>query len=428
MINKRFARSLTALVVVITLGNLSPMTANAAFPVLKLDISNRNDAAQTEPGFTSFTIADSGSEVEGIKVELSGSLDARWRGAPIGIPYELIYRDFIFARPVGMTVTLSGLEANQSYEITIYAYDTGSAGDRIADWISNGGLVLTSAFNGGQAPRNEYDNAFTGTTQSDATGKIVLECGPGEGTIEESGASNPFAFMNALVVSSLTPVTKARHPDPADGALHSGTEVTLGWLPGGYAASHNVYLGDNYISVDNATTENTDIFLGSTIDNFFSIGIAGNPYPDGLTPGTTYYWRIDEVNNLYPDSPLKGDVWSFTVPSKTAFNPNPVDGVMFVDPNVTLSWIPGADSVLHRLYFGDKLHDVQAGTGGTSKGPVSASTYIPACSNSIKRTIGGSMSSMEEPLIRGMSGASPRRFKAWVQSSLTCGRILPVRH
>jgi len=27
----------------------------------------------------------------------------------------------------------------------------------------------------------------------------------------------------------------------------------------------------------------------------------------------TYYWRIDGIDNLEPDSPYKGDVWSFTV-------------------------------------------------------------------------------------------------------------------
>ncbi len=366
---------MTTLVVVMILGSLSPTTANASYPILKLDISNRNVSSQTEPGFTSFTLADSGTEVEGITVELAGTLDARWRGAPTGIPYELIYRDFIFSRPGGMTVTLSGLQANQVYEITIYAYDTGSAGDRVGEWTTNGEHVLTTAFNGGVSPRDEYDNAFTGTAQSDGTGTIVLECGPGEGTIEESGASNPFGFMNALVVSSMTPITKARRPEPADGVLHSGTEVSLGWLPGGYAASHDVYFGDNFVNVDSATKGDTDIFIGSTTNSFFLVGSAGSPYPEGLSPGTTYYWRIDEVD---ADGTVhKGDVWSFTVPSKTAFNPNPVDGVMFVDPNITLSWISGADSVTHRLFFGDNLQDVQAGTGGTDKGSVTTATFNP---------------------------------------------------
>ena len=377
MINKCFVRLLTTLVVVMILGSLSPTTANAAYPVLKLDISNRNVASQTEPGFTSFTLADSGSEVEGITIELAGNLDARWRGTPTGISYELIYRDFIFSRPGGMTVTLSGLEANQTYEITIYAFDTGSAGDRIADWTTNGEFVLTTTFNGGISPTNQDDRAFTGTAQSDGTGTIVLECGPNENTVEQSGAGSPFGFMNALVVSSMTPLTKARRPEPAEGVLLSGTEASLGWLPGGYAASHNVFFGDNFVNVDSATTDDTDIFIGTTTDSIFLVGSAGSPYPEGLSPGTTYYWRIDEVNDLHPDSPWKGDVWSFTIPSKTAFNPIPVDGIMFVDPNITLSWIPGADSVTHSLYFGDNLQDVQAGTGGTAKGPVNTASYNP---------------------------------------------------
>ncbi|MFC1795152.1 hypothetical protein ACFL3Q_16395, partial [Planctomycetota bacterium] len=34
--------------------------------------------------------------------------------------------------------------------------------------------------------------------------------------------------------------------------------------------------------------------------------------PAKLDWNTTYYWRIDEVNDLNPDSPWKGPVWSFT--------------------------------------------------------------------------------------------------------------------
>ncbi|HUV63700.1 MAG TPA: hypothetical protein VMW24_07365 [Sedimentisphaerales bacterium] len=38
----------------------------------------------------------------------------------------------------------------------------------------------------------------------------------------------------------------------------------------------------------------------------------GGPYPSGLVAGTTYYWRIDEVNDADPNSPWKGPVWSFS--------------------------------------------------------------------------------------------------------------------
>jgi len=377
MINKCHVKLLVTLIIAMILGGLGPTTANASYPILMLDISNRNVDTQTEEGFTSFTVGDSGSVIDGIKIELAGSIDARWRGDPTGIPYELIYRDFIFSRPGGMTVTLSGLQPNETYEITIYAYDTGSAGDRIADWTANGEFLLTTTFNGGLAPADADDNAFTGTAQSDGTGTIVMESGPNANTIEQSGAGNPYSFINALVVSSMTPVTTARRPVPEDGALITTNKVDLQWQPGMISVSSNVYLGEDFGAVSNATTEDTDIFRGNMTEIIFPVGSEGNPYPSGLAEKTTYYWRIDEVNDLHPDSPWKGEVWSFTIASKSAFNPNPVDGTIFIDPNVTLSWTPGSGSVMHRMYFGDNLQDVQAGSGGTAKGPVSGLNYSP---------------------------------------------------
>jgi hypothetical protein len=34
--------------------------------------------------------------------------------------------------------------------------------------------------------------------------------------------------------------------------------------------------------------------------------------PGSLEWGTTYYWRVDEINNNNPDSPWVGNIWSFT--------------------------------------------------------------------------------------------------------------------
>jgi len=34
--------------------------------------------------------------------------------------------------------------------------------------------------------------------------------------------------------------------------------------------------------------------------------------PDKLAWDTTYYWRVDEINNQHPDSPWVGSLWSFT--------------------------------------------------------------------------------------------------------------------
>jgi len=165
---------------------------------------------------------------------------------------------------------------------------------------------------------------------------------------------------------------QASGPNPANGALHSDTWVSLSWRPGDFAVSHDVYLGENFDDV-NAGAEST--FQGNQSSTFFVAGFPGFAYPDGLVPGTTYYWRIDEVNNADPNSPWKGDVWSFSVPPKTAYNPVPADGAESVALDVKLSWTAGFGAKLHTVYFGDNFDDVSNAAGGLPQG---AATYTPA--------------------------------------------------
>ncbi|MHC4328665.1 MAG: hypothetical protein ACYSWW_11160 [Planctomycetota bacterium] len=359
---------------VLVLGFVLTGTAYAGSPILKLDINQTDTPAETEADFVSFTLADSGSEVAGITVEFGGTLDSRRRDTPAGVPLEQIYRDFIFSRPGSMTVTLSGLAGNTTYEITIYAFDTGSAQTRIAEWTANGEFVCTTEFDGAvDSPEAEGDYAFTGKATADSSGIIVLESAPVEGTREMSGASHPFAFLNGLVISSSAPITKARRPEPANGALYADTWVNLSWMPGDLAVSHDVYLGDDFDGVNNGTPSSPG-FVGNQSSTFIVAGFPGFPYPEGLVPGTTYYWRIDEVNDAEPNSPWKGDVWSFSIPPKTAYFPDPADGTDFVDPNATFSWTGGFGAKLHTVYLGTNFNDVNNAVGGAPQG---TTTFTP---------------------------------------------------
>jgi hypothetical protein len=169
-------------------------------------------------------------------------------------------------------------------------------------------------------------------------------------------------------------IPKAYGPSPADGEMYMDTWVSVSWRVGDFAASHDVYMGEDYQSVEEASRD-SELFRGNQTVTFFVAGFPGYPYPDGLVPGTTYYWRIDEVNDADPNSPWKGDVWSFSIPPKTAYYPDPADGAEFIDPNtVTLSWTEGFGAILHTVYLGDDYDQVNNATGGIPQG---ITTYRP---------------------------------------------------
>jgi WD40 repeat protein len=178
------------------------------------------------------------------------------------------------------------------------------------------------------------------------------------------------------------PLTTAYSPKPYKDTLHNNTWVSLEWRAGDFAVSHDVYFGDNFDDVD-AGAEST--FQGNQALTSLIVGLPDFVYPDGLFPGTTYYWRIDEVNETEPNSPWKGDVWSFSIPPKTAYNPEPADGTNSVEGsrsarltrhqlNVTLSWTAGFDAKLHTVYFGDNFDDVNNAIDGLQLGKTS---YTP---------------------------------------------------
>jgi len=166
----------------------------------------------------------------------------------------------------------------------------------------------------------------------------------------------------------------ASSPSPADGALHKDTWVNLSWKPGARAVSHDIYLGDKLDDVNNGTHDSA-IFRGNQTLTYYVAGFPGFAYPDGLVPGTTYYWRIDEVNNADPNSPWKGDVWSFSIPPKKAYYPVPADGAESVALDVKLSWTAGFGARLHTVYFGDKFETVANAAGGPPQG---TTTYTPS--------------------------------------------------
>jgi hypothetical protein len=177
--------------------------------------------------------------------------------------------------------------------------------------------------------------------------------------------------IQQIMLSGGEPYPFASRPNPVDGALIEDTWVNLTWSSGALTVSHDVYIGENFDDVDSGA-EGT--FQGNQATTTLTLGFPGFAYPDGLVPGKTYYWRIDEVNDTEPNSPWKGKIWSFSVPPKTAYSPGPANSAESVDPNADLNWTSGFGAKLHTVYFGDNFDDVNNAAGGLPQGAI---TYDP---------------------------------------------------
>jgi len=167
--------------------------------------------------------------------------------------------------------------------------------------------------------------------------------------------ADPNILHEGAVWSFTTVTGEAREPDPADGALIEQTSVTLSWTAGPTAASHDVYIG---------TAADALELLASQAETTLTVGLPESPIPDGLVPGTTYYWRVDEVE-VDPNIVYEGAVWSFAVPPLTAYNPSPADGATEVATDGVIGWTPGLGAVLHAVYFGRDFATVSTASGAT---------------------------------------------------------------
>ncbi|MBN2315412.1 MAG: hypothetical protein JXM79_15895, partial [Sedimentisphaerales bacterium] len=102
---------------------------------------------------------------------------------------------------------------------------------------------------------------------------------------------------------------KALEPNPADLAVDVPRDVVLSWTPGGYADTHDVYLGTSFDDVNDATTtvDPGGVYMGRQDSNVYpATGTIR------LEIGQTYYWRIDEVVAPPDNTIFKGTVWQFT--------------------------------------------------------------------------------------------------------------------
>ena len=90
----------------------------------------------------------------------------------------------------------------------------------------------------------------------------------------------------------------ARKPDPDSGATDADVDAVLSFRAGREAATHDVYLSTDEQAVIDGTAPVVTVTEAS--------------YASSLDLASTYYWRVDEVNDAETPTIWQGDLWNFT--------------------------------------------------------------------------------------------------------------------
>ncbi|MHC4619554.1 MAG: Calx-beta domain-containing protein [Planctomycetota bacterium] len=188
--------------------------------------------------------------------------------------------------------------------------------------------------------------------------------GSGPVTITYEAPLNSRVVINAFELHSSEQPPTATNPSPDDQAVDVSPDVVLEWVAGEGAVSHDVYLGTDQNSVADATTA-SDEFKGSQTETTYD--------PCGLLDfSRSYYWRIDEDDG---GTTWKGVVWSLTVDSGKARDPQPTDGGRLIQGGA-LAWTAGALATSHDVYFGTDQTAVANAT--TSSSEYKGSRVVPS--------------------------------------------------
>jgi hypothetical protein len=251
------------------------------------------------------------------------------------------------------------INSNEWHAVALVIRDGADAqeDDKFEMWM-DGSLIGKAP--GGQIYNHGNDNAIGYTNQNN-----VFHDGDGsgdgwyfEGIVDEVWILND--ALTGVGLNALTgPVGEPLFLDPPDGTQIEATSEMLQWRPGELATSHNVYMGTNLDEVAAGTVPAVN-----TTQSLVTAGIPDGPIPEGLVPDTIYYWRVESVNDVNPESPWSSEeILSLRVLPRRAFDPSPADGSTIPDLTVNLTWTGGWSPIMHQTYFGTDPDEVANAAG-----------------------------------------------------------------
>ncbi len=193
-----------------------------------------------------------------------------------------------------------------------YEFDKAQKLHEMWVWNSNQGMELGFGF-GFKDVKIEYSTNGTDYTTLAGVPEFVQASGTADyahdTTVDLEGVTAKYVRLTAnsswgpMPQSGLSEVrffsisVYAREPDPDSGAADVDVEATLSWRAGRDAAEHDVYLSTDEQAVIDGT---------APVDT-----VTETSYSSPLDVGSTYYWRVDEVNDA---ETWQGEIWNFSTP------------------------------------------------------------------------------------------------------------------
>lgn len=162
------------------------------------------------------------------------------------------------------------------------------------------------------------------------------------------------------------PFAKATNPVPADGTNQIKRNQTLSWSGGVDVDKYDIYIGADSVSLQNADTASIQYKGRQSITSFD---------PPLLDFDSTYYWRVDSVNETGTVM-ASGDIWSFTTNDGTVTCLAPQDNARNVAVNSELLWVSQDDPDSYDIYFGTDYDAVLNATTSSGQWKANQSAVI----------------------------------------------------
>ncbi len=281
---------------------------------IDFDMSGRTTSEVTADGYTSWMVpqaADDSKTIDNvtIKVEASRSaniLRSQWSKADVKSQGLTLTGDGVASyisdngntpnqtnQVMGIKFTITGLSAGKH---TIQAYHNGVNGyTNLApiDIYVNGTKVVDDL----------AQSANAQSVSAAALSYLTIDAKEGEDVVIEY-VSDPkngitygssLVYVNALIMNQINTQTQAQDPNPANKDYHANADkgnITLSWRPSKESVKQQVYFGTSADNMAPVSTQTDTTYTVSSLNDL-----------------TTYYWRVDEIDN--EGQAVTSPTWSF---------------------------------------------------------------------------------------------------------------------